>query len=143
MRRVASFAALAALLGGCVASDLTPREAADRLVAPRHELTGADGLPTGDIEGTLDVRNGCLVIVTPTGEVNLALWPPSTRIESVNGALTVLDAGAPARLGDRIHVGGGQYGPVHRPFVEELIGEAVDPACDVDGFWLVSEVLPE
>jgi hypothetical protein len=144
MLRVASVVVLAALLVGCAPSDIAPsQEAADRLVAPRHTLTGADGLPAGDLVASLDLRSGCLVLVTPDGNVNLALWPPTTRIASVDGALTVLDAGEPARLGDPVHVGGGQYGLEQRAFVEGLIGTAVDPACDVDGFWLVSEVLAD
>jgi hypothetical protein len=31
----------------------------------------------------------------------------------------------------------------HRAFVEGLINQEIDPACDVDGYWLVSEVLAE
>ena len=144
MRRLASGAMLAALLGSCGPSAIAPsQEVADRLVAPRHMLTGADGLPAGDLTATLDLRKGCLVLVTSDGTVNLALWLPSSRIQSADGALTVLDAGAPARLGDPVHVGGGQYGPEQREFVEGLIGTAVHPACDVDAFWLVSEVLAE
>ena len=144
MWRVAPVAVLAVLLGGCAPSDIAPSlDAADRLVAPRHTLTGADGVPAGDLTATLDLRNGCLVLVTSDGNVNLALWPPSSRIQSVDGALTVLDAGAPAHLGDPVHVGGGQYGLEQGEFVEGLIGTAVDPACDVDGFWLVSEVLAD
>lgn len=144
LMKLAAAAWMAAVLGACSSPAASPsHEAADRLVAPRHDLTGADGLPAGDLVATLEIRNGCLVVVAVDGRVDLALWPPDARIESVDGVVTVLDAGAPAGIGRQIHVGGGEYGPEHRDFVEELIGERIHPACAVDGYWLVSEVLAD
>ena len=132
---------LAIWLTGCAGGPETTPEAATSLVAPLHDLTAVDGVPAGDLRGTLTIDNGCLVIETAAGDIDLALWPPDARFEAIDGAVTVTGAGALARVGDPIHVSGGEYGPQQRSFVEELIGEPVDPACGVDGFWLVSEVL--
>ncbi len=134
------------LVAGCGGSFLDPSAATSPsadIFFPRHSLTGRSGLPTGEITALLQRADACLVLVDEQGNAYLALWPPGSDVEEAADGITVRDAGGRAlgRVGEMVQFGGGAYSQDQREFVEELIGESVDPTCSTNGYWLVSEAI--
>lgn len=106
---------------------------------PQHSLTADDPLPDALLEATLERVDDCIWLRSAGGQRYLGLWPGSFELRDAGGTFEILDGEGTVvgRGGESLTVGGGER---HDP--RALLGEEPLEACRTEGFWLVSEVLP-
>ena len=83
------------------------------------------------LSGTLEQKNGCLIVTSGTGDHALVFETGRARYDAANGALMVGSGRYP--LGGPIFVGG----PFNQP-AESFDREAVKKSCGVGSVWLVT-----
>lgn len=95
-----------------------------------------DAYPAGEIEGTFELRSGCLFVVRPEGGW-LLLWPEGFTAREAAGRIDVVDPSGAlvAREGGPVRFGGGERRGERA--ATDLTGQDVPDRCG-DLFWLVS-----
>ena len=91
------------------------------------------------MEATLERVDDCIWLRSAGGERYLGLWPASFEVRDSGGTFEILDGEGTVvgRGGGSLTVGGGE-----RHDAGALLSEEPLEACRTEGFWLVSEVLP-
>jgi hypothetical protein len=104
-----------------------------------------DAYPAGEIEGTLEMRFGCLFVTRPENRW-LILWPEGYTARATQGWFEVLDREGDmvAREGDHIRLGGGETNPLEvggaaqaERRATDLTGQDIPERCG-DLYWLVA-----
>ena len=118
---------LLALVPGCTGDEEpTPKKDGSPPLSyfPTHEGGGG---PDAAVEGTLVVRENCLLLVGGDGREYLVLWPDLLHLEVGGGRAQIVDEDGTvvATEGDRIGMGGGVTVP--EVFVEQT--GAPPPPC--------------
>ena len=103
---------------------------------PRHGLSGPYTL--AQLEGRLEVKDGCLWLVQPDGMRYLPIWPGRYGLRGTVGALRVSDSAGQvvAAEGQTVTLAGGQYSAAD---ARRVMGRDEPAACR-GGFWLVGSV---
>jgi hypothetical protein len=135
---VASF-----LLAACAPASPSPGAVGDPLFFPVHDVPlglGADAGLVGTMAGTLDFRDGCLVIDSEDEATFLAIWPMGTKPGVIANRPVVLtqDDVLLAEPGDRLIFSGAEILPERAG--EHFQGQSAP--CAADRVWLVGDVEP-
>jgi hypothetical protein len=103
-----------------------------------------DQQPGGVQEGTLRRDGPCLYIESPDSN-RLALWSSDLRAVEEGGEIAIADRGGGILAREAVPAifGGADYGPEHQDFLEELLGDEIDPDCRQDRFFLVVSIPSE
>ncbi len=104
-----------------------------------------DDYPAALIEGTLEVRSGCVFVSRPEDRW-LLLWPEGYTATFANDRLEVMNGGGDVvgREGEIIRLGGGEGRPIEmggktaaEDWASRLTGSEIPERCG-DLYWLVS-----
>lgn len=107
----------------------------DGVTILRHKFLTAS--PAALFTGTVHFRDGCVWgDAEPTGEAQVMVWPPSSRLPHRDGRLVLVVDDVVLEDGDSFSIGGGQE-PV--AFIRELAGPIPDE-CLADLYWLGSDI---
>jgi hypothetical protein len=95
--------------------------------------------PLALAEGRLEVKDGCLWLVTTVGTRILPIWPGGYGLRGAVGALSVTDSGGRvvAAEGESVRIGGGEYRVAD---ARRLMGREEPAVCGGSGFWLVGSI---
>ena len=117
---------------------LVESEAPAGIFLPTHSIRGSTLLALG--EGRLEVKDGCIWIVTTAGTRLLPIWPPGTRARLVAGRIEVIDSAGKGlvREGDNLRSVGGET--VTSDNAHLAMRTVEPPMCRPDAFWLVGQV---
>jgi hypothetical protein len=99
-------------------------------------------LPMALLSGKLIERGRCLFGQSrdprDPGQ-HLLIWPSGSRVEQVDGILTVRMAEGVLPVGGIFSAGGGEYSD--QAFVERLIGGPIPVECNTAVYWLIGELV--
>lgn len=88
--------------------------------------------------GTLVLQSGCLRVSGGGGEEStLVIWPPELRPVGMGGGVRIIDGRGRvvARVGDRVHLGGGSVSPEENPHGYREAVRRIPAACPGPYFW--------
>jgi hypothetical protein len=124
MRRLLATGAFAVLIAGC-GHDLGGLESSDSPVA-RYDWSSSDGGMDALLEGTLEMRDGCLVVNPSWDDVDTVVIPvfPRTYASWDADSEVLAYAGRDYGIGDSIWTGGG--------FVPPPPGAVIPASCAVE-----------
>jgi hypothetical protein len=107
------------------------------LFYPRHEAPYGEGDMAG-LDGTLEFRDGCLLIDSGDGSSLLPIWPRDTMPGVINNLPVILtvERVLVTETGEQRLFGGSQ---VDEARATELAGPIPEP-CTADGYWIVTRV---
>jgi len=104
---------------------------------PRHRGFGA-GSPAALLEGTLEVRDGCLYVRHEDGHLSYVVWPPGYSLRQDGDSVAVYDGWTRRYVpGGQVREGAGWYDP--KGAQEFLVaGTTLPPNCPTDEYALAT-----
>lgn len=89
---------------------------------------------TALILGRLTLEDGCL-FTAAAGSRRLLIWPRGWNAVERGGALVIQGDGHELRVGDDLHLGGGDH---DRAFAEQITGRTIPAACRTNEYVVVA-----
>lgn len=86
------------------------------------------------VEGRLTLEDGCLFEELDSRRY-LLIWPRGWDAVEQDGTLVIRGDGRELRLGDDLHLAGGDH---DRAFVETITGRSIPAACQTDEYAVVA-----
>jgi hypothetical protein len=107
---------------------------------PRQEKTdGERAVMEGEVDGTLVLADNCIRVDSDEADASyLLIWPPEFNITIENSSIKILngDGELVARIGDKVHIGGGEIQLLS--MLDKTIQEQVPRQCPAP-YWIIGD----